>query len=168
MSASGSFRTSTHGPPMSPTDPKRTSGRSNETAGAALAGDQEPAVAARNSATKFSSSSDAASDTAQESARYRECRHRHGKLDLYLIYPGRFWQLVASLKHLKFGLAKPEVIKRLSAVTVALRTDRPRTVNADGELATKTPAKFEVPPKALTVMVPRTLSPNHTALSRQP
>ena len=30
-----------------------------------------------------------------------------GKLNLYLVYPGRFWQLVASLMHLKFGLKKP-------------------------------------------------------------
>jgi diacylglycerol kinase (ATP) len=84
-----------------------------------------------------------------------------GKLDLYLIYPARFWQLLASLTHLKFGLAKPEVLKRLTALTVTLRTDPPRTVDVDGELATETPAKFDVRPKALTVMVPRALSPNH-------
>jgi diacylglycerol kinase family enzyme len=90
-----------------------------------------------------------------------------GKLDLYLIYPARFWQLLASLTHLKFGLAKPEVLKRLTALTVTLRTDPPRTVDVDGELATETPAKFDVRPKALTVMVPRALSPNHRDLSRQ-
>lgn len=45
-----------------------------------------------------------------------------GKLDLYFIYPGRFWQLIASVTHLKFGLARPDVLKRLSAITVALRT----------------------------------------------
>jgi len=38
------------------------------------------------------------------------------KLDLYLVYPGRFWQLFASIMHLKFRVAKPEVLKRLSAV----------------------------------------------------
>ena len=90
------------------------------------------------------------------------------KLDLYLVYPGRFWQLFASIMHLKFRMTKPEVLKRLSAVTVALRTDRPRSVDVDGELATETPARFGLRPKALTVMVPRTLPPNHRGLSRQP
>jgi len=90
-----------------------------------------------------------------------------GKLDLYLVCPGPFWQLVASIMHLKFGLAKPEVLKRLSAVTVTLRTLRPRSIDADGELATETPASFEVRPKALTVIVPRKLSPGHRGFSRQ-
>jgi diacylglycerol kinase (ATP) len=89
-----------------------------------------------------------------------------GKLDLYLIHPGRFWQLVASVTHLKFGLAKPDVLNRLTATTAALHTDRPRPVNADGQLATQTPAKFELSPKALTVMVPQTLPLNHRGLSR--
>ena len=43
-----------------------------------------------------------------------------GKLDIYLVYPGRVWQLVASLMHLKFGLKRPEVLKQLSAITVIL------------------------------------------------
>jgi diacylglycerol kinase (ATP) len=88
-----------------------------------------------------------------------------GKLDLYLIYPGRFWQLVAAVTHLRFGLAKPDVLKRLTATTAALRTDRPRSVNADGQLATKTPAKFKLSPKALTVIVPQTLPLNHRGLA---
>ena len=75
-----------------------------------------------------------------------------------------FWS--PSLTHLKFGLAKPEVLKRLTAITVALRSDRSWRVNVDGELATKTPAKFEVRPKALTVMVPSALPLNHLDLSR--
>ena len=91
-----------------------------------------------------------------------------GKLDLYIVHPGWFWQLVASVTHLKFGLAKPDVLKRLTATTVSLRTDQPRTVDADGELATETPAKFEVRSKALTVMVPRALPPNHLGSLRQP
>jgi len=91
-----------------------------------------------------------------------------GKLDIYLVYPGRFWQLVASLMHLKFGLKKPEVLKQLSAITVTLRTDRPRSVDADGELATETPATFGLRSAALTVMVPRILPRDHRGLSRPP
>jgi diacylglycerol kinase family enzyme len=55
---------------------------------------------------------------------------------------------------LKFGISKPEVLKRLTAVSVSLSTYRPRPVDADGELVTKTPAQFELHPKALTVIVP--------------
>lgn len=88
-----------------------------------------------------------------------------GKLDLYLIYPGRFGQLVASLTHLKFDLARPEVLTRMHATAVALRTDRPRSVNVDGELATQTPAEFGLLPRALTVIVPRKLLPNHRGLA---
>jgi diacylglycerol kinase (ATP) len=89
-----------------------------------------------------------------------------GKLDLYVVYPGRFWQLVASLMHLKFGLNKPEVLKQLSAITVTLCTDRPRSVYADGEQVTETPATFGLGREALTVMVPRKLPPDHRGLSR--
>lgn len=88
-----------------------------------------------------------------------------GKLDLYLVYPGRFWQLVASLLHLKFGLRKPDVLKHLSATEVHLWTDRPRAVDADGELATETPATFRVCREALTVMVPTTLPEEVIGLS---
>jgi hypothetical protein len=68
-----------------------------------------------------------------------------------LVYSGRFWQLVASLMHLKFGLKKP-------AITVTLHTDRPRSVDV-------TPATFGVRREALTVMVPRILPPGHRGLS---
>jgi YegS/Rv2252/BmrU family lipid kinase len=91
-----------------------------------------------------------------------------GKLDLYLIYPGRFWQLVAALMHLRFGFARPDALKRLSAVNVALHAERPRSVDADGELATDTPAKFELRPGALTVIVPSALPPDHRGLARRP
>lgn len=89
-----------------------------------------------------------------------------GKLDLYLVYPGRFWQLVASLLHLKFGLKKPDILKQVSASRVCLRTERARSVDADGELATKTPAEFSVSPEALTVMVPRVLPRTPLGLRR--
>jgi hypothetical protein len=46
-----------------------------------------------------------------------------------VVYPGRFWQLVASLMHMNFGLKKPEVLKQLSAITVILRTDRLQTLD---------------------------------------
>ena len=89
-----------------------------------------------------------------------------GRLDVYLVYPGRFWQLLASLLHLKFGLRKPDVLQHLSATEVHLSTDRPRSVDADGELATETPATFRVSREALTVMIPRTLPREVLGLSQ--
>ena len=84
-----------------------------------------------------------------------------GKLDLYVIYPGTFWQLFACLTHLRFGLLKPEMLDRHTATCVKLRTERSRSVNADGRLATRTPAEFTLLPQGLTVIVPRTLPADH-------
>lgn len=89
-----------------------------------------------------------------------------GKFDLYLVYPGRLWQLIASLGNLKFGGPKPEVLQQLSAVSVTLRTTKPRVIDADGVRATETPARFELRPRALRVIVPRTLPLDHRGLSQ--
>ena len=88
-----------------------------------------------------------------------------GKLDLYVVYPGTFWQLVACLTHLRFGLMKkPKVLDRHSAASVKLTTHRPREVDADGRLATETPAEFTLKHKALNVLVPRKRAKNHRGL----
>jgi diacylglycerol kinase (ATP) len=71
-----------------------------------------------------------------------------GKLDLYVVYPGTFWQLFACLTHLRFGLMqKPSVLDRHSATRVKLTTARPRDVDADGRLVTETPAEFTLWPR---------------------
>lgn len=89
-----------------------------------------------------------------------------GKLDLYVVYPGTFWQLFACLTHLRFGLMKnPEVLERHSATRVKLTTGRPRGVNADGRLAAETPAEFTLSPKSLTVVVPRKLPEDHRGIA---
>jgi len=90
-----------------------------------------------------------------------------GKFNLYLVYPGRFWQLIGSLAHLKFGWPKPDVLERLTAMSVTLRTNRPRAINADGVRTTETPARFELRPNSLKVIVPRTLPLNHRGLSHE-
>jgi diacylglycerol kinase (ATP) len=90
-----------------------------------------------------------------------------GKFNLYLVYPGRFWQLLASLAHLKFGWPKPNVLERLTALTVTLSTNRPRAIDADGVRTTETPARFELRPRSLKVIVPRTLSLKHRGLSHE-
>ena len=88
-----------------------------------------------------------------------------GKLDLYVVHPGTFWQLFACLTHLRFGLMKkPKVLDRHTAVKVKLTTPRPRAVDVDGRVATKTPAEFTLKHKALKVVVPRKQPKNHRGL----
>lgn len=76
-----------------------------------------------------------------------------GRLNVYFVVPGTFWQLVAAITHLKFGLTKPEILQRRSGRHVTIRTRRPRPVNADGEIGTATPAEITLLPKALSVIV---------------
>jgi diacylglycerol kinase family enzyme len=63
-------------------------------------------------------------------------------------------------------MKKPDILKQLSATMVCLRTDRPRSVDADGELAAQTPATFRVWREALTVMVPQKLPHEPLGLSQ--
>jgi YegS/Rv2252/BmrU family lipid kinase len=84
-----------------------------------------------------------------------------GRLNLYVILPGTFWQLLACVTHLKFGLPKPDVLRQQSTSHVSLRTSRPRSVNADGEIVTKTPAEFTLLPGRFTVMVPQSSPADH-------
>lgn len=88
-----------------------------------------------------------------------------GKLDLYLVSPGPFWQLAACVTHLKFGFSKPALLQRVCATRVTITTSKPRPVNADGEIKTQTPAAFSLRRRGLTVIVPRTLPAGHQGLS---
>ena len=91
-----------------------------------------------------------------------------GKLDLYVVYPGTFWQLFACLTHLRFGLMrKPDVLGRGSATRVKLATSPPRDVDADGRLVTETPAEFTLKHKALKVIVPHKRPKDHRGLVRK-
>jgi diacylglycerol kinase family enzyme len=89
-----------------------------------------------------------------------------GKLHLYVVYPGSFWQLFACLTHLRFGLLKPNLLDRHTATRIMLRTGRARSVDTDGRLATETPAEFSLLRESLTVLVPRTLPEGHRGISR--
>ena len=88
-----------------------------------------------------------------------------GLLDLYVVYPGTFWQLFACLTHLRFGLMKPNLLDRHTARRVTLRTSGARPVDTDGRLATKTPVKISLLREGLTVLVPRNLPENHRGVS---
>lgn len=88
-----------------------------------------------------------------------------GKLDLYAISPGSFWQMVACVTHLKFGFSAPSLLQRSCATRVTLTTSKPRAINADGEIKTETPAEFAVSRQALTAIVPAVLPEGHLGLS---
>jgi YegS/Rv2252/BmrU family lipid kinase len=91
-----------------------------------------------------------------------------GKLDIYVVHPGTFWQLFACLTHLRFGLMRePKLLERRAATHVRLATARPREVDADGRVTTKTPAEFTLEPKALKVIVPRTRPKDDKGLVRK-
>ena len=61
-------------------------------------------------------------------------------------------------------MRKPTVLDRHTAVHVKLTTRRPRAVDADGRLATQTPAEFTLKRKALKVVVPRKQPKAHRGL----
>ena len=89
-----------------------------------------------------------------------------GLLDVYVVRPGRYWQLFAALAYLRFGVGPtPEVLERHTATRGILRTKKRRGVNVDGEVCTETPAEFSLKREALTVVVPRALPPGHLGLA---
>lgn len=88
-----------------------------------------------------------------------------GKLDLYVVSPGPFWELVACITHLKFGFSAPALLQRNCATRVSITTSKPRPVNADGEIKTQTPAAFTLRRDGLTVIVPTTLPADHRGLA---
>ncbi|WP_052340872.1 lipid kinase [Salinarimonas rosea] len=77
-------------------------------------------------------------------------------LHLYSLEMRRPWELLRlagsfrSGRHVAF-----EDVRSRAAASFDVTTRKPRPVNADGELITRTPARFRVLAKAVTVMVPR-------------
>ena len=78
-----------------------------------------------------------------------------GCLDLYSLEFLHAWRLVLLLRAFRRGehTARREV-RDLRGQAFEIHTRRPRSVNADGELVTHTPAVFRVLPKAIEIIVP--------------
>ncbi len=88
-----------------------------------------------------------------------------GQLNVYVVRPGTVLELVACVASLKFGLGGEfEALKRQAARTVTLKTSRPKDINVDGDIRTKTPAEFSVARRALEVAIPETLPANQHGL----
>ena len=78
-----------------------------------------------------------------------------GRLDVYCLAPLTFWRLLALFPALRRGrLGRRRDALILRCAEIELITRRPMPVNTDGELTTRTPARIEVVPRALEVVVP--------------
>jgi YegS/Rv2252/BmrU family lipid kinase len=78
-----------------------------------------------------------------------------GRLDLYALPHMRWWRLLVFLPILRWGLHRPVAgILTLSGREVTVETDRPLAINIDGEMRSRTPARFRIVPRAIEVFVP--------------
>ncbi|PUA79598.1 lipid kinase [Nocardioides currus] len=77
-------------------------------------------------------------------------------LDVYAVEKGRLRDHVSVARLLRSGdLIEHERVHHLTNRAITVTTDRPMPVNLDGEIATHSPATFEVERNALHVVVPR-------------
>lgn len=84
-----------------------------------------------------------------------DARIDDGRLDVYSLEVEGFWRLLLLLPALRSGRhASWAEIRTLSGDEITIRTRRSRSVNADGEIVTRTPARFHVLRGALGVYVP--------------
>ena len=78
-----------------------------------------------------------------------------GWFDVYCLKPLSFWRLLILFPALRRGrLQRQESVAVMRGRTVEVTTRRAMPVNTDGEITTRTPARFEVVPRALSVLVP--------------
>lgn len=77
------------------------------------------------------------------------------RLDLYSIEMHQWYRMLALLPALKRGShGDKDDVFVLRTTEVEVHTRRPHRIDVDGELRTRTPAKFRVVPRALTVFSP--------------
>ena len=78
-----------------------------------------------------------------------------GWLRVSYVRPVRFWRALGLLPSLRLGtIAREEEAEVWRAKRIAIRTDRSKRINVDGELVGTTPANFAVREKCLEVFVP--------------
>ena len=78
-----------------------------------------------------------------------------GRLNLYSLEFMRAWKLVLMLRSFRRGEHGTwREVRAVEADEFEIRTRHPRPVNADGEIVTQTPARFQVLPAAIKVYVP--------------
>lgn len=79
-----------------------------------------------------------------------------GLLDLYSVEVDRWWKVFLLTPAMMRGaLDATSWVRTFRGETFEITTYRPRPINTDGELATATPVKFKVWPRAIRVIVPK-------------
>lgn len=77
------------------------------------------------------------------------------RLDVYSLEVPSPWALLKILPSMRIGShGRWSEVETMAGQNVAVETTRPRSVNADGEIVSQTPAHFRVLPAALKVYVP--------------
>ncbi|MGE0719855.1 MAG: lipid kinase [Alphaproteobacteria bacterium] len=78
-----------------------------------------------------------------------------GMLDVYSLETDRWWRLLGLLPYLRAGTQGVwDDVATWRTAGCTVRTRRSMPVNADGEIAARTPAKFRVIPGAVTIFSP--------------
>lgn len=78
-----------------------------------------------------------------------------GHLNLYSLEVQRAWKLALMARSFRYGEHGAwEEVRAIRDTAFEIRTRRPRSVNADGEIVTQTPARFTIMPGAVTVFAP--------------
>jgi YegS/Rv2252/BmrU family lipid kinase len=91
------------------------------------------------------------------------------RLDVYSLEVRGWWQLVPLLWRLRAGtLAGSPMVRTLSGRVVEVVTRKPRRVSTDGEITTRTPARFEVLPGVVEVFAPPRSDSPAPAAAAQP
>lgn len=76
-------------------------------------------------------------------------------LDLYSLEFEKAWKLALMARSFRYGEHGAwDEVRAVRAKEFDIRTRRPRSVNADGEIVTRTPAHFSIKPCAVTVFAP--------------
>jgi len=76
------------------------------------------------------------------------------RLDLYSLEIRHWWEMIKLLPNLWLGRYPKKKVRLLEGQEFYIETKKPRPINTDGEITVETPAKFEVVPRALKVIVP--------------
>lgn len=98
---------------------------------------------------------------------FRRAAIDDGTFDLYSVRTAGAWQLMRLAPSIWAGRYAGPALFRGRARCIRIVTDRPRSVTADGEFVTDTPAHFEMLPGALRVYVPPTGGPGLWPASAQ-
>jgi YegS/Rv2252/BmrU family lipid kinase len=76
-------------------------------------------------------------------------------LDLYSLELKQAWKLALMARSFRYGEHGAwEEVRAIRAKEFEIRTRRPLPVNCDGEIVTRTPARFTIRPSAVTVFAP--------------